>query len=63
MLRRGKNIARVDLALRKEDGDENTLGTTNYPFCLFFMKNYFINIRPRRRACRFVDRKFPDIKL
>ena len=28
--------------LQNEDGVENTLGTTNYSFSLFYIKNYFI---------------------
>ena len=28
--------------LQNKDGVANTLGTTNYLFSLFFMKNYFV---------------------
>ena len=42
--------------LQNEDGVENTLGTINYSFSLFFMKNYFV-FKPASSSFRVADLK------
>ena len=47
--------------LQDEDGVENTLGTTNYPFTLFCTNNYFV-LKAASSSCRVVDLKVPKMR-